>query len=387
MFPVLPSKIPPELDQLILDVTTESAALGRGINPLIIEEIARFMVKVNSFYTNRMEGNPSKLKDIEEALNKTLSEDKTTRNYQKEHLAHIAVQEAMLGRLKEEAGLRICSEEFLCWIHREFYNRLPEEMRFATTQSGESVHVVPGELRNRGISVGRHDVPMITREEVRSYLQKFDEFLSPENLIGSQKLLGMASSHHRFLWIHPFPDGNGRVARLLSIAYAYKIGIGTNMLWTATRAFARQREEYDANLDAADQERRNDLDGRGPLSEEHLIKFCLYYLKCCKDQIEYMDGVLKLTDLERRYRRHIEGLTADKVISKAAGSVMDRLLLQGEIPRSQVQEICDVKQRRASDIIKELFDAQSVRSESAYGALRLNISTEMAAHLFPGLAS
>lgn len=387
MFPVLPSKIPPELDQLILDVTTESAALGHGIHPHIVEEIARFMVKVNSFYTNGMEGNPSKLKDIEAALNKTLSKDKTARNNQKEHLAHIEVQEAMLRRLKEEPGLRICSEEFLCWIHREFYDKLPAEMRFALTKSDAPVPVIPGELRDRGISVGRHDAPLITRDEVRDYLQKFEEHLSPEKLTGSQKLLGMASSHHRFLWIHPFPDGNGRVARLMSIAYAYKIGIGTNMLWTVTRAFARQRATYDASLDSADQERRYDWDGRGPLSEENLIGFCIYYLECCKDQIEYMDGVLSLTGLERRYRHYVDGIIKDRVISKAAGSVMEKLLLQGGIPRSQVQEICDVKQRRASDIIKELINARLVRSESAYGALRLNISTEMSIQLFPGLAS
>ena len=73
-------------------------------------------------------------------------------------------------------------------------------------------------------------------------------------------------------------------------------------------------------------------------------------------------------------------------MSKAGARVMGQLLLQGEIPRAQVQDISDVKQRRATDIIKELFDAKVVRSESAYGALRLNITTEMSAVLFPGLA-
>lgn len=386
MFPVLPTKIPPELDQLILDVTTASAALGRGINPLISEEIARLMVKVNSYYTNAMEGNPSKLKDIEAALNKHLSKDKTARNYQQEHVAHIEVQEAMTNRLKTEPDLRICSEGFLRWIHEQFYNRLPADMRFATTLSGEPVPVIPGELRDRGVSVGRHDAPIVTRDEIRACLRRFEEALSPENLAGSRKLLGMASSHHRFLWIHPFPDGNGRVARLLSIAYAYKIGIGTDMLWTVTRAFARRRPEYDANLEWADQDRRNDLDGRGPLSEETLVKFCTFFLDCCKDQIRYMDETLKLEEVERRYGRFIDGLTQDKVISKAGAKVMEQLLLQGEIPRAQVQDICDVKQRRATDIIKELFDAKVVRSKSAYGPLRLNITTEMSAVLFPGLA-
>ncbi len=369
-----------------MDVTTASAALGRGITPLILEEVARLMVKVNSYYTNAMEGNPSKLKDIEAALNKHFSKDKSARNYQKEHLAHIEVQEAMVHRLKTEPDLKICSEGFLCWIHEQFYNRLPEDMRFATTVSGEPVPVIPGELRDRGISVGRHDTSLVTRDEVRSYLGKFEQALSPERLVGSRKLLGMASSHHRFLWIHPFPDGNGRVARLFSIAYAYKIGMGTTMLWTVSRAFARNRPDYDANLNWADQRPRNSLDGRGPLSEENLTQFCTYFLECCKDQISYMDETLKLAELERRYDHYIEGLRKNKIISKAGAKVMGRLLLQGEIPRAQVQEIADVKQRRATDIIKELFEAKIVRSESTYGPLRLSITTEMSAVLFPGLA-
>src|SRR5258708_35461334 len=100
MLPVLPSKTTPELDDLILWVTANSAALGKGIRPLILNEIARLMVKVNSYYTNAMEGNPSKLKDIDAALDKKLDKDKTKRNYQLEHVAHIEVQKAMSKRIK-----------------------------------------------------------------------------------------------------------------------------------------------------------------------------------------------------------------------------------------------------------------------------------------------
>lgn len=385
MFPVLPSKTSPELDQLIFEVTTASSALGKGIHPLILREISRLMVKVNSYYTNAMEGNPSKLKDIDAALNHNLAKDKTSRDYQKEHLAHIEVQEAMVERLRNEPELGVCSEAFLCWIHEQFYGKLPADMRFAKTESGKLVPVIPGQLRETGITVGRHNAP-VTEEDVGYYLARFEESLSPEKLAGPRKVLGLASSHHRFLWIHPFADGNGRVARLLSIAYGYRIGIETDMLWTVTRAFARHRADYDAHLEWADQERRNDLDGRGPLSEEYLIKFCAFFLKCCQDQIQYMDRLLQLSGLERRFRRFIEGLVVEKQLSKAAAKVIERVLAQGEIPRSQVLEICDVKQRRATQIVKELLDAKIARSETAYGALRLSISAEMAAVLFPELA-
>lgn len=385
MLPALPSGATPEIGDLIVNVIASSAALGKGIHPLILDEIARLMVKVNSYYTNAMEGNPSKLKDIDAALDKKFSKDRTARNYQLEHVAHIQVQEAMIKRLRQEPSLRICSEEFLCWLHEQFLLKLPEEMRYAKTVSGKSVPVEPGRLRERGVAVGLHEGPA-TRDEIRSCLSTFEELLSPECLAGPQKLLGLASSHHRFLWIHPFPEGNGRVARLLTTAYGFKIGVGDNMLWTAARAFARNRGEYDAHLALADQPRKNDLDGRGPLSEENLLKFCAFFLRCCDDQIHFMDGMLKLNELERRYRRFVEGLAGEKQLSKSGAKVMERLLLQGGVPRGQVSGICGVKQRRATQVVKELLEAGITRSETAYGPLRLNITAEMAAALFPKLA-
>ena len=188
------------------------------------------------------------------------------------------------------------------------------------------------------------------------------------------------------LWIHPFPEGNGRVARLLTTAYGIRIGVGDNVLWTATRAFARKRTEYDANLARADRPRRNDLDGRGPLSEEDLLEFCAYFLRCCEDQIAYMNGMLELHDLGRRYNRYIGGLVSDKQVSKAGAKVMERVLLLGEVPRGEVAGICGVKKRRVTQIVKELLDEKLTRSESAYGPLRLSISADMAAVLFPQLA-
>jgi Fic family protein len=385
MLPVLPNKTTEELDQLIVNVISSSASLGKGIHPLILEEIARFLLKVNSYYTNAMEGNPSKLRNIENALNKKFATDKKARNFQMEHVAHIEVQEAMIQRLREDPDLSICSESFLCWIHEQFIIRLPEEMRFATTESGKLVPIEPGQVRIQGITVGRHDAPE-TQKKIKQFLITFENLLSPEKLVGNQKLLGMASSHHRLLWIHPFAEGNGRVARLFTTAYGQRIGIGDNSLWTVNRTFARNRNEYDNHLALADQPRRNDLDGRGPLSEENLVKFCTFFLKCCEDQITFMGSMLKYPDLNRRYLHCIEGLVKEKQISKSAEKVMGRLILQGEIQRSEIVDICKVKKRRSTEIIRELLDSKIVYSQKAYGPLKLNITVDMATVLFPQLA-
>ena len=382
MLPALPSTTP-RLDELALRVVSASAALGKGLHPLIAESVSRLMVKVNSYYTNAMEGNPSKLKDIDAALERKFSRDQAARNFQLEHVAHIKVQEELAERLRA-GNPRVCSEESLCWLHERFFLNLPEELRTAKTLSGATVPVVPGKLRDRGLTVGRHEPP-VTAAEVKGYLARLDELLSPERLSGTAKLLGWASSHHRLLWIHPFPEGNGRVARLMTTAYGVRIGVGEG-LWTVSRAFARERSKYDERLAAADRPRRNDLDGRGPLSEEDLRAFCEYFLEACLDQIGFMDERLRLSELEPRCRRYARALAAEGRLSKPAVGALDRLLLQGELFRGPVRDICRVKARRATGIIKELLDAGVVRSRTPYGPLRLEISADMAAVLFPELA-
>lgn len=188
MFPALPSRISPELEQLIIEVVTASAALGRGVHPLIVGEIARFMEKVNSYYTNAMEGNPSRLRDIEAALNNQFAPDAVARNYQLEHVVHIQVQREMLRRLREEPSLCICSREFISWLHEQFYRQLPQEMRVAKTLSGKFVPMEPGRLRDRGATVGRHDAPE-KEADIISCFNAFADTLNPDKLTGHSRAL------------------------------------------------------------------------------------------------------------------------------------------------------------------------------------------------------
>ena len=292
MFPVLPRKTDSELDALRTRLLLSVSSLGKEINPIMRSELSEFMLKINSYYTNAMEGNPSKLKDIENALNQKFSSNRTTRNFQIEHIAHIEVQKKMYEKLQLEPNLEICSQEFLCWLHEQFYLKLPEALRWAITVSGKRGAITPGALRERGARVGGHDAPE-SRKDIELCLQQFQESLSPVKLKGADQVLALASSHHRLLWIHPFADGNGRVARLFTLAYANRIGVDSDHLWNVTRAFARNRSEYDRHLAAADLPPRNSYDGRGPLSEEELVHFCKFFLESCLDQIEYMKKILE----------------------------------------------------------------------------------------------
>ncbi len=384
MFPALPTKVDSELAKLITEIIRLSAGLGKGLHPKVVQSIGEFMLTVNSYYTNAMEGNPSLLSDIYEALDNRLSSDSGLRNYQLEHVAHIATQKKMLARLEREPDLDVCSVDFLSWLHREFYSLLPEEMHFARTRDGDMVPVMPGELRDRPASVGRH-LPPDALDDVCVNLAHFQKAYAIGGLEESKKMLAFASSHHRLLWIHPFRDGNGRVARLFTIAYQYRCGCGSHGLWTVTRAFARNRSEYDRHLALADQPRRNDFDGRGPLSEENLTLFCRYFLGACVDQLRFMETMLELHHFEKRFKSYLAKAQSQKMMSKNSAAVLDAVFYRGEIARGEVQKICGVQRRRATSIIKELVDGGFVTSASAHGTLTLVFTADSTPHLFPKL--
>ena len=77
--------------------------------------------------------------------------------------------------------------------------------------------------------------------------------------------MAAAAAHHRLLWIHPFLDGNGRVARLMSYAMLLET-LDTNGIWSIARGLARNVADYKAYLADCEMRRRNDLDGRENLS-------------------------------------------------------------------------------------------------------------------------
>ena len=98
-------------------------------------------------------------------------------------------------------------------------------------------------------------------------------------------LMKIALAHHRFGWIHPFGNGNGRVVRLLTYAllikYGFNVSTGERVL-NPTAVFCNDRERYYAKLAEAD---TGTLDG--------LESWCIYVLDGVLGELNKID---KLTD-------------------------------------------------------------------------------------------
>jgi Fic family protein len=124
----------------------------------------------------------------------------------------------------------------------------------------------------------------------------FEQRYQFSRLGSAVRIFAMAAAHHRFNYIHPFVDGNGRVSRLMSHAMALSADIGAHGLWSISRGPARglsDAGEYRRMLDAADEPHRGDLDGRGNLSQQGLIEFVTWFCCVAVDQLRFMRNAFR----------------------------------------------------------------------------------------------
>jgi len=256
----------PALMDTALDLVARSAGFRKSLPDAIARSLADLVRSMNCYYSNLIEGHYTHPVEIERALHDDFSKDPKKRDLQKEAKAHIAVQRWIDG-----GGLRgrATTREGICEIHRRFYIDLPDALlEVEDPDTHKKYFVKPGELRTRDVKVGQH-VP-ISAGAVPRFLDRFEGVYTP--LGKAESILATAAAHHRLAWIHPFLDGNGRVARLMSHAMFLET-LDTGALWSVARGLARKVDDHKQLLANCDLTRRNDMGGRGNLSEEALVAF------------------------------------------------------------------------------------------------------------------
>src|SRR5262249_38306638 len=176
---------------------------------------------VNTYYSNLIEGHDTRPRDIERALAGEFDQDNERRNLQVEAAAHVRVQTELDKMAAENRLLEPASREFIRWLHREFYKDAPDAMLRVRGKDREIV-IKPGEWRSlpeQDAAVGRHLPP--SSDRVADFMEYFERQYRFAPLKKGGRITAMAAAHHRFNYIHPFPDGNGRVSRLMSHAMAH----------------------------------------------------------------------------------------------------------------------------------------------------------------------
>jgi Fic family protein len=384
--PFYPESGENEIKSLILELHKVVGGLSGIINHHTASAMAELVVTMNSYYSNLIEGQFTHPLDIEKALKKDYSEDEKKRTLQLETEAHINVNRAMRVKLKT-GDTKVCSTDFLCWLHHEFYSHLPISLRKVETNNQSVWTVTPGQLRSgdMDVTVGNHIAP--SAEALPAFMEIFEKNYSPENIKDPVKhIVAIAASHHRLAWIHPFLDGNGRVIRLFSEAFFIKEGLDANGLWSISRGLAVFKKQYYAHLNNADHIRTGDYDGRGNLSDRYLGEWCIFFLKTAIDQVKFMNSLFDIEGLMDRIDAFTDLMVTRKELRAESKYLLQEVFLRGEVRRSEVERIINKSEKVARPLMKDLLDKGLLKSEGGHSStLKINFPVKYAPYLFPKL--
>lgn len=208
----------------------------------------------------------------------------------------------------------------------------------------------PGIYRKRNLRIAKSNHLPPDWLKVDDYMSELISFIN-HNDSSKYDLLKAAIAHHRFVWIHPFSNGNGRTVRLFTYAMLVKAGFNVNVgrIINPTAVFCSKRNDYYYYLSLADTG-----------TDEDILIWSEYVLKGLRDEIEKIDKLLDyeylrseillpalVHSLERKYITEIEARILRRVVEKQvvqAGDLKDIFegKLQSEISR-QIRKLIDKK--------------------------------------------
>lgn len=264
-----------KLTDLIIELEhIRKKTLGGSTHPQVFFQLKHLFHTLESIGSARIEGNNT---TIAEYIETKLDSGDTKKN-----LSHSIIEIQNIEKAMEFIESTIqdypINKTFVSELHKIIVKDLPPP------PNGEG-DLTPGYYRNKNIKISNSLHLPPESFLVDTYMDELFSFINNEDS-SKYDLLKSAIAHHRFVWIHPFGNGNGRTVRLFTYAMLIKNGFNVNVgrIINPTAVFCSNRNSYYDNLSKADSG-----------SDSGVLEWCEYVLKGLKEEIEKID---KLTDYE-----------------------------------------------------------------------------------------
>lgn len=270
----------PKLSSPIFDVLSDLDFFRRtvptGTTPqTVFQQLKRVFHLLESLASARIEGNRTTLSDLVE---ETIADAADPRGEQLREIKNI---ETAMAFIEETIHPRSeISEAHIRHLHGLTVDSLDP------SREGDRS---PGSYRAGGVSIGQADHLPPPAAAVPQYMTELAAFINRDDR-PKYDLMKVALAHHRFAWIHPFSNGNGRVVRLLTYAMLIKYGFqvlhvdGAGRLLNPAAVFCANRARYYEMLAEAD---------KG--TPEGLEAWCTYVLTGIRDE---MEKIARLVDYD-----------------------------------------------------------------------------------------
>ncbi len=274
--------ITPEFDSQLTDLIIELEKLRERkhlistTHPVMFHQVKKIYQWMETLGSARIEGNRTTLADyIEDQITKTQSHG--------EKSLELANLERAYDYIESTIQDRPIDKGFICELHRLVVDGLTPN-----TLGGEG-DINPGALRDHSVSIkgSPHRPPELNSEVVRC-MDELIDFIN-QDAPPKKDLLITAIAHHRFMWIHPFGNGNGRVGRLLTYAMLIRKGFSVERIINPTAVFCLDRDLYNTNLTQADTG-----------SIEGLYNWCEFVLTGLHRELAKIDKLLEFSFFSKR---------------------------------------------------------------------------------------
>lgn len=319
--------------------------LGGSTHPKVFFQLKNIFHKLESIGSARIEGNNT---TIVEYMETNLSDRKQF----SEGIKEIQNIEKSMAFVEENIVDYPISRALISEMHK----MIVDELMPPPQGEGDST---PGQFRqvNLEISKSTHKPPEWLK--VNEYMEELLDFVNREDS-PKYDLLKTAIAHHRFVWIHPFRNGNGRTVRLFTYAMLVKAGFNVNVgrIINPTAVFCSNRNDYYSYLSAADNGSRSSM-----------LSWIEYVLKGLKEEIEKIDKLSDYEFLRKEILMPSINLSLErKYITDLESKVLKRAVDLQVISAADVKSIFPGKvDSEVSRQIKKLIDQKMLTQEKEGG--------------------
>jgi Fic family protein len=286
--------------------------LGGSTHPVIFFQIKHIFHILESIGSVRIEGNHT---TIAEYVEREI-EDSADEN---EAITEIKNNEAALSFIEEVIESAHINRAFICELHK----RVVQDLKREGSQT-------PGQYRNGNIVINHSDHTPPDFLRVNDLMEEFYAFINKPDP-DKYDLIKIAIAHHRFTWIHPFDNGNGRTVRLLTYAMMIKMGfkVDKGRIINPTAVFCSDRDAYYDALQKADEG-----------TDEGILSWIEYVLSGLNDEIIKIDNLLEFNFVKSKILfPALKRLLARKIITPEELKILNKAAAVQEFRTTDLNEI------------------------------------------------
>ena len=217
-----------QINSIVLDLN------NRRFPKVVVYELERSAREISTFASTSIEGNPLSLTDVKQILK---TQPQNLRSSEQEVINYNKALEGLNQKLQK--GSVSFSLNLILSIHKQVVDKLVTEYQLGQLRQ-EPVFVNDPKTRQTAYWPPDHkDVPELMNELVEFIIDN-------KGIIDPLIIAGIF--HKQFVIIHPFMDGNGRIARLSTKVLLADMGLNTFNLFSFENYYNRNVTNYFNNV-------------------------------------------------------------------------------------------------------------------------------------------